>query len=637
MAPLKFKKVLGFSSEDPQFPASNLVEKSKWRCREEGEKQAWVSLQLEELSQITNIDIGNFGAAFIEVQVGRQGCNLDQMKVVKSNYLSQEIMNTSKMFKVLLVASSFMSVNEARVGDQSGRVRMFGNDKLASDVSKEKWDVVKVIATQPFNKHTKYGISFISVTGPNVVVEQEYKPVSKLGAFQLKTDEDDDISIGSYFNKKKDKDSSVKEESNVKQTVAASLRSEKTLAEMALSSNKKEDKKRKLELTSAMKDEVKRRKVERNFPSRLNLPGEDQEKKTTPSKQPKVKENKATPSRPQKVKEEKATPVKKESPSPKARTSKESKECKENLKQLKSKPKLYSKFNEMMKGVHFAISGFQNPLRGEIRQKAVDMGARYHGDWNSSCTHLVCAFTNTPKFNQVKGKGRIVKKDWIEECHSERTRFPWRRFALDKADLKEEESEDEVHEEQSSNNNDYDCDTDEEIDRIKQEEMNLDANAAGTSNSYDCDTDEEEEKPKEDVRSSPKKKPHNPWEDDTDEEDIKDRNDEELYAADTDIDEDMKPKTSHLTFEKLPNFFEGLTFFVGKDIESGELKLVKRYIVSAGGSLQIGLDSKVTHLVTRNSSDKIKVKSSVILIEPAWIFNCYDEGSLTNVDKYLVD
>ena len=515
-----------------------------------------------------------------------------------------------------------MSVNEARVGDQSGRVRMFGQDKLSSDVSKEKWDVVRVIATQPFNKHTKYGVSFVSLTGPNKVIEPDIKPVAKIGAFQLKTDDDEDnISIGSYFAKKKDPSISVQEENSARPSVAASLRSDKTLAEMALSSNKKKDNKRKLELTSAMKDEVKRRKVERNFPSRLSLPGEEEEKMTTPAKKIKVKEEKVAPSRPAKGKDEKAKPTRNE-------TQNSSVE-----RPPKSKPKVYSKFNEMLKGVHFAISGFQNPLRGEIRQKALDMGGRYHGDWNSSCTHLVCAFTNTPKFNQVKGKGKIVKKDWIEECHLKRMRFPWRRYALEKADLKHEESEDEILEEVSAN--DYDCDTDEEIERIKTEELKSKAHV--TSNSYDCDTDEEEEKPRTALKNSFPNESPNPWEDDTDDEDVPVKSDEDLYGADTDIDEDMLPQTSQLSLEKLPNFFEGLTFFIGQDIKSGELDLVKRYIVGAGGSLQSKLNSKVTHLVTKNANNKEPVKSAVILIKPAWIFNCYDDGLVTNVEKYLAD
>ena len=74
------------------------------------------------------------------------------------------------------------------------------------------------------------------------------------------------------------------------------------------------------------------------------------------------------------------------------------------------------------------------------------MGARYKGDWDSTCTHLVCAFLNTPKFNQVKGQGKIVKKDWIEECHSQRKKIPWRRFCLDNND-KGTESEEEIWDE----------------------------------------------------------------------------------------------------------------------------------------------------------------------------------------------
>lgn len=185
MAPLKFKKLVSYSSEDPLFPASNLLNKGKWKCKDEGEKQAWVLLQLEETSTITNIDIGNNGAAFIEVQVGRLGTDPDQMKV-------------------LLVASSFMSVNEARVGDNMGRVRMFGPDKLSPDTSKEKWDLVKVILTQPFTKLLRYGLSFVSLTGPakpNITSE------IKLGAFKLKEDKSEEISVGSYFVEKKIEDS----------------------------------------------------------------------------------------------------------------------------------------------------------------------------------------------------------------------------------------------------------------------------------------------------------------------------------------------------------------------------------------------------------------------------------------------
>ena len=42
-----------------------------------------------------------------------------------------------------------------------------------------------------------------------------------------------------------------------------------------------------------------------------------------------------------------------------------------------------------MKKVVFVLSGFQNPLRAELRNKATTMGAVYNDDWDESCTHLM--------------------------------------------------------------------------------------------------------------------------------------------------------------------------------------------------------------------------------------------------------
>jgi DNA-repair protein XRCC1 len=42
-----------------------------------------------------------------------------------------------------------------------------------------------------------------------------------------------------------------------------------------------------------------------------------------------------------------------------------------------------------MKNVVFVLSGFQNPLRSELRNKATMMGAIYNDDWDETCTHLM--------------------------------------------------------------------------------------------------------------------------------------------------------------------------------------------------------------------------------------------------------
>lgn len=65
----------------------------------------------------------------------------------------------------ILLLSSFMSPVESRNSEPINRVRCFGRAALIEDVveSKCKWDLVKIICTQPFNKQVQYGLSFIKL------------------------------------------------------------------------------------------------------------------------------------------------------------------------------------------------------------------------------------------------------------------------------------------------------------------------------------------------------------------------------------------------------------------------------------------------------------------------------------------
>jgi DNA-repair protein XRCC1 len=61
-------------------------------------------------------------------------------------------------------------------------------------------------------------------------------------------------------------------------------------------------------------------------------------------------------------------------------------------KKLKSNLSDESQINnqsQIMKNVIFVLSGFQNPLRSELRKKATSMGAIYNEDWDEKCTHLM--------------------------------------------------------------------------------------------------------------------------------------------------------------------------------------------------------------------------------------------------------
>lgn len=92
---------------------------------------------------------------------------------------------------------------ESRSGSNPNRVRMFATDTLSKREAEQKWDRVKVVCTQPFNKHVQYGLAFI--TFRSVIAEDKPAALSsKLGRFSVKDDSDDPLSAGSLFARRKD-------------------------------------------------------------------------------------------------------------------------------------------------------------------------------------------------------------------------------------------------------------------------------------------------------------------------------------------------------------------------------------------------------------------------------------------------
>lgn len=116
----------------------------KWKTESFGEKKAHVVLEFEQPQQIVGIDIGNEHAAFIEVLVSKSGCQPDD-------------------FKEFLLSCSFMTPVESKSSHNVNRVRCFNSDALNISLMKDKWKLVKIVCTQPFNKHIQYGLSFIKV------------------------------------------------------------------------------------------------------------------------------------------------------------------------------------------------------------------------------------------------------------------------------------------------------------------------------------------------------------------------------------------------------------------------------------------------------------------------------------------
>lgn len=113
----------------------------------------------------------------------------------------------------ILLTSSFMTPMDGRNSTSVNRVRCFNKSALISPVCDEKWDLVKLICTQPFNKHVQYGLSFVKV---HIAAEDTKKPAeTKLasnwlssstvfGKFKLREDSPDsdrDEKASSLFSK----------------------------------------------------------------------------------------------------------------------------------------------------------------------------------------------------------------------------------------------------------------------------------------------------------------------------------------------------------------------------------------------------------------------------------------------------
>ena len=210
-------------------------------------------------------------------------------------------------------------------------------------------------------------------------------------------------------------------------------------------------------------------------------------------------------------------------------------------------------------------------------------------------------------------------------------------------------------------------DTDEGIEHIKRNDGNQ---LAAKSNVYECDTDEEIENIKARERKEGEKKrrekspPKNidPYDCDTDDDDIEqnkkgeklDKNnlssakaDEvteimatDPYDVETDIDEEklvkLLPDTTNLSFERLPDYFAHLQFFLHGDFHPDERKLLQRYILGCGGKVQPYMGAEVKMVITHSKWDHMfddarDVSHGVKFVNPRWLFRCKDEGRMIHL------
>lgn len=409
-----------------QFPASNLLETKvtkKWKCKEAGEKSCFVVLKLDQPRLITGIDIGNERSGFIEVLVGNS-------------------LQAQPDFKEILLATSFMTIVEAKNGLMPNRVRCFTSDTLVESVAKEKWDLVKIICSQIYNSRNQYGLSFVTLHTSEPIADKnspesavKLKSVTssekrkKFGKFLIRAGS----SSESEDEKKKKSDNSSPFD---RWKASKSGNSQSEVVKISIKDQVKakiEQNRKRIRVLSDSSDE-EQTKPNRNRTTGLLYEDEDDEpneklqKKMDKDRDSKSSRDKSPPrlsstSKPSssskfasfisddppksshkpsssssKSKDHKSSSSSKSpksshhssSKSPKGSQSSSSKSTSRSAEKKKSSKQVtYKPFHKLFEGVTFVLSGYVNPERGSLRQKALDMGAKYKQDWDSSCSHLM--------------------------------------------------------------------------------------------------------------------------------------------------------------------------------------------------------------------------------------------------------
>ncbi|XP_051575199.1 DNA repair protein XRCC1 isoform X2 [Myxocyprinus asiaticus] len=616
MPEIKLKHVVSCSSEDNTHKADNLLTSDtyrKWKAARPGEKQVSVILQFDKEEQIHSIDIGNEGSAFIEVLVGHSTSVKDQD------------------FEVLLVTSSFMSPTESRNGTNTNRVRFFSQNQLVKATAQEKWDRVKIVCTQPYSKTIAYGVTFIKFHSPpdssDVPVSTPPK-LTKLGQFRVKDESPSSgssVQPGSLFFSR---DSSAKASTGLKVSpqndrlsyAAAALKSDGSSTQSPSSSSSQQAPvKRKFEFSK----------------ERLDAAGPPPKKSSSSSSS---EPNSATPKTKARTS---TTPTSSTNVSPVQKSQEKKRETPKSKPEAKPKPKAKPKstelvpVNRIMEGVVFVLSGFQNPFRGELRDKALAMGARYRPDWTPDSTHLICAFANTPKYSQVKAAGGIiVSKEWVLDCHKRKEKISYRRYLMDGT---ESSSESEAKPDESDEEPETVKTPEKKQVTPKKQPIKTEEDEYGGSTDEEGPADDESGMDTEDELNrvemeSRRKKAMR--------ESTSDGKDEDPYGGSTDENTDAEEEEDK-PIPELPDFLTGKCFYLYGKFPDNQKRQLQRYIIAFNGAVEDYMSEKVQFVITSQGwdetfEDALMENGNLSFVKPSWIFAINDRQKMLPYQPYTV-
>ncbi|XP_058385458.1 DNA repair protein XRCC1 isoform X3 [Diceros bicornis minor] len=312
---------------------------------------------------------------------------------------------------------------------------------------------------------------------------------------------------------------------------------------------------------------------------------------------------------------------------------------------------------KILQGVVVVLSGFQNPFRSELRDKALELGAKYRPDWTPDSTHLICAFANTPKYSQVLGLGgRIVRKEWVLDCHRMRRRLPSRRYLMAGPGSS---SEDEGGSHSGSSGDEAP-----KLPRKRPQTKTKPPQAAGPSSPQRPATPEETKPaspgPQEDTDAEGEQSEgqDNGAEDSGDTEDelrrVTERreqrqppgqgeNGEDPYAGSTDenTDNEGPPESPDLPVPELPDFFQGKHFFLYGEFPGDERRKLSRYVTAFNGELEDYMSDRVQFVITAQEWDPsfeeaLMDNPSLVFVRPRWIYSCNEKQKLLPHQLYGV-
>lgn len=510
------------------------------------------------------------------VDIGNEGSCFIEVQVGRS---ADEDVDS---YQVLVMTSNYMSPAESKVWTNLNVVKLFSKDLMNKVVCDQKWDRVKIVCTQPYNTSQPYGLSFVRMktTFENVTDSATFASTLLRGDSLVKVNSESQSVLppGSLFFKKK---------------AIEKLPSEPSMTAKA-----------KQACTNLIEDEPNAKKLKLSPQQEVN---------TNSSDIMNVNKAKFNSSKP----ENKVTKTDYQNPKT---------ENKENVKIT---------FGSILKGVTFALSGYKNPKRGELRDKAVEMGGIYESDWSAKCTHLVCAFKNTPKFRQVVSKKTscIVGDKWITECYMQKKRVSAENFLL--SSLPEpSKSFDNVSnitpgkfDSKSTDNNKINKTKNSKIEEISSTQVKKSpakeqlTSKPNFGKKYGATTEDEPE-----IKDI----------------DIADYDASTEEEPDTDDTKNSPNLATNLDLLNLPNFLSDyIILLYGDFAKVDDEKLIKRYLTAYGACIVGYMSDKVTHVVTsspwdENFDDALENNAKLQFVKPQWVFECHNKQKLVPYQHFNI-